>query len=288
MTTSVNPPHWFGMPRPEGHPGPCWGARAIYRVDHVGRSLALVTIDLVYNRMQMAGGTDAERAALEAWIDTKAMPYFRARFNREAIPANDARTFVYQEGGFEAIASTKQSHGYLYLGAWALRVLTGGKGPEQDGWTCHAKPAALDGKTCGFRNANGGIRYNGLVCCASCGATKKASDDRAAKAGEPAPDAPPARDVYRVTSLASLKRIPVGTKLRLIQNGRGPCDLVRVVAKVTSVHVAFSGPDIEAQAGPGALSYLDFPRASQIRSEPDGFAIITLHGTVLARYRYED
>jgi hypothetical protein len=109
---------------------------------------------------------------------------------------------------------------------------------------------------------------------ASCGATKKASDDRA--------------PAYLVTSLASLKRIPVGTKLRLVQNGRGPCDLVRVVASVTSVHVAFSGPDLEEKGGKGALSYLDFPEASQIRVEPDGFAIYAIYGGILARYRYED
>ena len=51
-------------------------------------------------------------------------------------------------------------------------------------WLCHARPAAL-GRTCGHVNTTGmlyGLRR--LLCCESCGATKKASDDRlAAKVG---------------------------------------------------------------------------------------------------------
>lgn len=49
-------------------------------------------------------------------------------------------------------------------------------------WTCWAKPAALAGRTCGHENKTGGVRYAGLVCCESCGATKIASDARAPKA----------------------------------------------------------------------------------------------------------
>lgn len=47
-------------------------------------------------------------------------------------------------------------------------------------WQCHARPATLGGKTCGHYNATGGIAHgvNRLTCCESCGATKKASDDR--------------------------------------------------------------------------------------------------------------
>lgn len=45
-------------------------------------------------------------------------------------------------------------------------------------WACHAKPAALGGATCGFVNVTG-LRFNGLMCCESCGCTKAASDYRA-------------------------------------------------------------------------------------------------------------
>jgi hypothetical protein len=54
-----------------------------------------------------------------------------------------------------------------------------------DAWTCHARPAAL-GRTCGHVNAHGGAAYGcgdrRMVCCESCGCTKSASDDRAARA----------------------------------------------------------------------------------------------------------
>lgn len=50
-------------------------------------------------------------------------------------------------------------------------------------WTCHARPAALGGRTCGYVNAGGGImgpvrQGERLVCCADCGCTKIASDHR--------------------------------------------------------------------------------------------------------------
>lgn len=53
-------------------------------------------------------------------------------------------------------------------------------------WTCYARPART-GRTCGHRNTKGiAARAMGgvLLCCESCGCTKKASDDRAPKGGE--------------------------------------------------------------------------------------------------------
>lgn len=44
-------------------------------------------------------------------------------------------------------------------------------------WKCHAKPAALGGRTCGHVNKLG-MKFNSILCCESCGCTKKASDDR--------------------------------------------------------------------------------------------------------------
>jgi hypothetical protein len=54
-------------------------------------------------------------------------------------------------------------------------------------WRCYAKPAALDGRTCGFENTNGGMQHKRaggsvLICCDGCGATKTASDDRRLRA----------------------------------------------------------------------------------------------------------
>jgi hypothetical protein len=53
-------------------------------------------------------------------------------------------------------------------------------------WTCHAKPAHLDGKTCGHLNKGSrvmGRAFGGreIECCADCGCTRKASDDRRKK-----------------------------------------------------------------------------------------------------------
>jgi len=53
-------------------------------------------------------------------------------------------------------------------------------------WNCHARPAALSGKPCGHKNEGKSAiktRFLGqnMLCCASCGCTKKASDDREAK-----------------------------------------------------------------------------------------------------------
>ncbi len=46
-------------------------------------------------------------------------------------------------------------------------------------WRCHAKPAALAGKTCGHLNMPGEcIRRDGQHCCSECGCTRIAGTDR--------------------------------------------------------------------------------------------------------------
>lgn len=50
--------------------------------------------------------------------------------------------------------------------------------PPPDAWECRARPVALVGRPCGHVNAHG-VRFDGLMCCESCGATRAASDDRA-------------------------------------------------------------------------------------------------------------
>jgi len=44
-------------------------------------------------------------------------------------------------------------------------------------WECYAIPAAT-GKKCGHINTTGRLSMDGIICCESCGCTKKASDDR--------------------------------------------------------------------------------------------------------------
>jgi hypothetical protein len=51
-------------------------------------------------------------------------------------------------------------------------------------WTCHASPAHMRGKTCGHLNKGSRMgRFAGrdIECCAGCGCTRKASDDRRKK-----------------------------------------------------------------------------------------------------------
>lgn len=48
-------------------------------------------------------------------------------------------------------------------------------------WKCYAKPAALNGQTCGHENKTGTKKRfmeNQLICCEKCGCTKIASDAR--------------------------------------------------------------------------------------------------------------
>lgn len=45
-------------------------------------------------------------------------------------------------------------------------------------WRCYARPAALNGKTCGHENEHGIISRDDLLCCKKCGCTKIASDLR--------------------------------------------------------------------------------------------------------------
>lgn len=92
---------------------------------------------------------------------------------------------------------------------------------------------------------------------------------------------------YRATSLASLKRIPLGTRLRLVIRGGVPCSMVRTVAKVQSTAIAFT-----CEEG-GALSWLDLPSASALRWDDRGFGIVGRVApdgseTMALRYEYMD
>jgi hypothetical protein len=82
--------------------------------------------------------------------------------------------------------------------------------------------------------------------------------------------------------LADLKRIKVGTKLRMLHSLMGPCDKARVVMAVTTVNIQFTGDGIAE----GKHSYLPFPKARDFRADADGFTI--MEGDVLcARYVYD-
>jgi len=80
--------------------------------------------------------------------------------------------------------------------------------------------------------------------------------------------------------LADLKRIPVGTQLRLVEclTGAVPEEKqLRTIEKVQSNAWA------SRVAHSGKLSWLTFPRAANFRETPDGFAVYE-GSTVAARY----
>ncbi len=68
--------------------------------------------------------------------------------------------------------------------------------------------------------------------------------------------------------LADLKRLPIGTKLRLVDCLTGPCNKPRVLAMVRATCLVFTCPDRD-----GKFSYLTLPSAKNFRETPDGFAI---------------
>ena len=45
-------------------------------------------------------------------------------------------------------------------------------------WKCYAKPAKLNGKTCGYENTTVNMNKRGIIYCDSCGCSKYASDSR--------------------------------------------------------------------------------------------------------------
>ena len=82
--------------------------------------------------------------------------------------------------------------------------------------------------------------------------------------------------------LADLKRLPVGTELRLVQNVKGSCDKKRKVVKVHSDAIEVTGEDVPA----GKTSWVDIPKAKQFRDDGDGFTILTTNGEILAKYKF--
>lgn len=82
--------------------------------------------------------------------------------------------------------------------------------------------------------------------------------------------------------LADLKKLAVGTKLRVVHNLLGPCDKARVVARVQSNAVTFTGDGIKV----GEVSWLYFPKARDFRDDGDGFTVLA-DGVPAASYKFE-
>ena len=70
--------------------------------------------------------------------------------------------------------------------------------------------------------------------------------------------------------LADLKRIKVGTKLRLVHCLLGPCDWPREVTEVLSTGIWMKRLD----ENPDSVSWLSYPKAKDFRDDGDGFSIM--------------
>jgi superfamily II DNA or RNA helicase len=88
-----------------------------------------------------------------------------------------------------------------------------------------------------------------------------------------------------IDSAAALRRIPVGTKLRLVQSLRGPENSGRIFHQARSADVAFLIDD-PSKKNHGQISYLQL-KGSRIERRPNGFAVID-GGRVMAQYVFAD
>lgn len=92
-----------------------------------------------------------------------------------------------------------------------------------------------------------------------------------------------------IKTLADLRRIPVGTKLRLVHSPRGPVDQLRTVDEVTTRGI-WMQIDGNPTATGNARSWLAFPKAADFRSWGDGFEIRAANnagGDIVLRYAVE-
>jgi hypothetical protein len=121
----TNTDHKFGIqPRgPDVNPdGPWWGARAIFEADGRGG----FAFSLVWNRQQCTGGGPTARGGLENWINTHGLAALRADIKRMGLQPNDRVLLEVRDekAGYYIAADPRASHGYLYIGAAALKAVT--------------------------------------------------------------------------------------------------------------------------------------------------------------------
>ena len=88
-----------------------------------------------------------------------------------------------------------------------------------------------------------------------------------------------------IDSAAALKRLPVGTKLRLVQSLRGAENSGRIFHQARATDVAFLIDD-PSKKNNGQVSYLQL-KGSKIEPRPDGFAVLD-SGRVMAQYAFAD
>ena len=153
-----NPKLEWGL-QPPADATMAWGARAIYKPGE-GR----YSIDLLWDRQSMEGGTASERKALSHWINTKGLKAMRLLAPRN-LGADSGESVHWTDGKYMIEASPRESYGYLYIVAY----------PAPAGTSPEPKPPSnteyVKAKRVAFRAAHG-RRFNSRTT-----AIKKAADE---------------------------------------------------------------------------------------------------------------
>jgi hypothetical protein len=128
-------PSTWGIPAPSSVRGASWGARAIYSLDlrsvrrrrvdrgrYVTTSVMepIATIDLVWDRQGMNGGSPDDQATLLAWLNGTGLAALRERCTVARLAPSSRDEIHVKIDGFALLASPRASYGYLYIGAWRV------------------------------------------------------------------------------------------------------------------------------------------------------------------------
>lgn len=89
-----------------------WGARAIYEDN--------CQIDLLWDRQEMLGGTDAERQQFNSWLNQWGLPNLRNKVLSARLRPGEGIQIDYQSYDWVIIANPQRSYGYLYIGAFPV------------------------------------------------------------------------------------------------------------------------------------------------------------------------
>lgn len=94
------------------------------------------------------------------------------------------------------------------------------------------------------------------------------------------------REPEPIDSVAAIRRLPIGTKLRVTRCLLGKCDAKRTIIGVQSKSITLRVDD-EDSKNFGQTSWLTFPTGTKVHPLLNGFAVL-VDGKVAAEYVFED